>query len=293
MIKEKRGTSMIKLTDFIITPDMKRTKIKFNMNASDITKRAWDFLLEDHPGWLELNAWKTKQPDNNLNHADYLIALAQYYPYGPEYFVFGGLYKVEKIVPEVFDAPGYKLTLMDEYQEYIKRLIIKLESPIGRDVYNRLYRNVQAQLNPEVYEIVPNVNLGQFPGYQNICMTHKELKQIVERKEPSWQEALSYVKGVYVITDMHNGQLYVGSALGNTDGIWQRWSEYAHPNNLTGGNKAFLEILKEKGSKYIINNFQYSIIEIFDTKTKVETILARENYWKKVFKAKEFGMNHN
>ncbi|GEP77599.1 GIY-YIG nuclease family protein [Staphylococcus carnosus] len=284
---------MIKLTDFITTPNIMRTKIKFNMNASDITKRAWDFLLEDHAGWVELNAWKTKQPNNNLNHADYLIALAQYYPYGPEYFVFGGLYKVEKIMPEVFDAPGYKLTLMDEYQEYIKRLIIKLDRPIGRDVYNRLYSNVQVQLNPEVYEIVPNVKLGHFPGYQNICMTHKELKQIVERNEPSWQEALSYVKGVYVITDMHNGQLYIGSASGNTDGIWQRWSGYAQPNNLTGGNKAFLKVLKEKGPKYITDNFQYSIIEIFDTKTKIETILERENYWKNVFKTKKFGMNHN
>lgn len=31
---------MIKLTDFITTPNIMRTKIKFNMNASDITKRA-------------------------------------------------------------------------------------------------------------------------------------------------------------------------------------------------------------------------------------------------------------
>lgn len=38
---------MIKLKDFIKVPDDNRTKIKFNMNASDINKRAWDFLLED------------------------------------------------------------------------------------------------------------------------------------------------------------------------------------------------------------------------------------------------------
>ncbi|MGS0652649.1 GIY-YIG nuclease family protein, partial [Staphylococcus arlettae] len=91
---------------------------------------------------------------------------------------------------------------------------------------------------------------------------------------------------VYVITDLSNGQLYIGSASGNTDGIWQRWSNYANLVNLTGGNKEFLSILEEKGSEHIINHFQYSILEIFDTKSKVDTILERENYWKKVLDSK-------
>lgn len=63
---------MIKLSDLIKTPDDTRTKIKFNMNASDVTKRAWDFLLEDDPEWIIMNAWKTKQTNNNLNHASTL-----------------------------------------------------------------------------------------------------------------------------------------------------------------------------------------------------------------------------
>lgn len=284
---------MIKFTDFIQTPNIDKTKIKFNMNAADVNKRAWDFLLEDNEEWLIMNAWKTKQNNNNLNHAEYLIAMAQYYPYGPEYFVFGGIYKVEKIIPEVFNQVGYQLTLLDDYREYIKRLIVKLEKPIGRDVYNRRYITVQEQLNPEVYEIAPNVKLGHFKGYQNVCLRHKDLQQIIDRNEPSWKDALSFVKGIYVITDLNTGQLYVGSASGNTDGIWQRWSNYAHLNNLTGGNKEFLSILKEKGKKYIISHFQYSIIEIFDTKTKVDTILERESYWKKVLDTRQHGMNFN
>lgn len=284
---------MIKLTDFIQTPNVSKTKIKFNMNAGDINKRAWDFLLEDSEDWIVMNAWKTRQNNNNLNKADYLIALAQYYPYGPEYFVFGGIYKVEKINPEVFNQVGYKLTLLDNYKAYRKRLIIKIQKPIGRDVYNRLYSTVQEQLNPEVYEIAPNVKLGYFKGYQHVCLKHKELQQIIDRNEPSWKDALSHVKGVYVITDLETGQLYIGSASGNTDGIWQRWSNYAHLNNLTGGNKEFLTILNEKGREYIIQHFQYAILEIFDTKTKTNTIIERENYWKTVLDTKKHGMNHN
>lgn len=284
---------MIKLKDFLKIPDEKRTKIKFNMNAADVTKRAWDFLLEDSEEWIIMNAWKTKQTNNNLNHADYLVALAQYYPYGPQYFIFGGLYKVEKKVPEVFNDVGYQLTLMEENSQYIKRLIIKIDKPIGRDAYNRRYETIQEQLNPEVYEVAPSTKLGHFNGYQNVRLKHKELQQIIQHNEPSWREALSYVKGVYVITDLSNGQLYVGSASGNTDGIWQRWVSYAHLSDLTGGNKEFHHILENKGKDYIINHFQYSILEIFDTKTKVEVILERENYWKNVLDSKHHGMNHN
>nr|WP_242586471.1 GIY-YIG nuclease family protein [Enterococcus sp. DIV0869a] len=119
------------------------------------------------------------------------------------------------------------------------------------------------------------------------------MQQIFSRNEPSWKEALSNVKGVYVITDLNSGQLYIGSASGNTEGIWQRWSGYAALTNLTGGNREFNAILNEKGKDYIINNFQYSVLEIFDTKTKVETIIERENYWKIVFDTKKNGMNHN
>lgn len=117
--------------------------------------------------------------------------------------------------------------------------------------------------------------------------------QIFSRNEPSWKDALSNVKGIYVITDTNNGNLYIGSASGNTDGIWQRWSGYADRNNLTNGNAELIRVLELKGKDYIMNYFTYSIIEIFDTKTKVETILERESYWKKVFDTRKNGMNQN
>lgn len=284
---------MIRFNDFFKDiPNPLKTKVKFNMNAGDVNKRAWDLLLDDDFGWIEMNSWKTKQSNNNLNHADYLIALAQYYPYGPEYFVFGGLYKVEKNLPEVYNAMGYTLTLMDEYNEYIKRLIIKIDKPIGRDIYNRMFMNLQ-KLNPEIYELSPDTKMGHFNGYQNVSLNYNEMKQIFSRNEPSWKEALSHVKGVYVITDTNNGRLYIGSASGNTDGIWQRWAGYADDKNLTNGNIELEEVAFLKGKDYIKDYFTYSIIEIFDTKTKIDTILERESYWKKVFDTRKNGLNRN
>lgn len=283
---------MIKFEDFFKVPDESATKVKFNMNKGDVTKPAWDLLLEDKPEWIEMNAYKTKQPNNNLNKAKYLLAFAQYYPYGPNYYIFGGMYKVEIIDENIENDIGYNLTLMDDYKEYIKRLIIKLERPIGWDIYNKKYESVQKSLNPEIYELASSTKLGTFPGYNSVKLSHKDLQRIVNNDEPSWKNALSNVKGIYVITDKSTGKLYIGSASGNAEGIWQRWSNYADIKNLTGGNK-FFEELKGIDNQYIIDNFSYSILEIFDMRTKQEDIRNRENFWKDVLKTREFGMNRN
>lgn len=284
---------MIRFEDFFTVPYPEKTKVKFNMNAGNAALPAWDYLIrgEEDPDWIGMNAWKSKQANNNLNHAEYLLAFAQYYPYGPNYYIFGGMYKVEKIVPEVYDTYGYKLTLMEDFADYRKRLIIRLEQPIGRNIYNKPYLNVQRDFNPEVYELAPSTKLGAFPGYNNVLLSHKDLQTIINMEAPEWRTALSSVKGVYCITDKSNGQIYIGSASGNSGGIWQRWSSYADVSNLTGGNKTFEE-LKNNGTDHIIDNFTYSILEIFDMRTKREEIIHREEFWKKVFQSVKYGMNN-
>lgn len=284
---------MLTFEDFFPVEFPDKTKVKFNMNDGNPINKAWDYLIhgEEDPKWISMNAFKTKQPNNNLNRADYLLAFAQYYPYGPNYYIFGGMYKVEKIVPEVYDTTGYKLMLLPNFADYRKRLIIRLEKPISRDTYNRRYINVQRDLNPEVYELAPATKLDAFPGYNNVLLTHSDLQNIVKMEAPEWRTALSSVKGVYCITDKVTGQLYIGSASGNDGGIWQRWSSYADVSNLSGGNKTFEE-LKKSGSNYIIDNFTYSILEIFDMRTKREDIINREEYWKRVFQTVKYGMNN-
>lgn len=286
---------MLRFEDFFSVKFPDKTKVKFNMNAADANKRAWDFLLngEDDPQWIGMNAHRRKnQNNNNLDKAEYLLAFAQYYPYGPKYYVFGGMYRVEKILPEVDDGIGYTLTLMDEFADYRKRLIIRLKEPIGRNSYNRWYNNLSKQLEPEVFELMPSTSPLPFAGYNNVCLTHRELQQIYRNEAAEWKEELSSVKGVYCITDTSNGELYIGSASGDGEGIWQRWKSYADVDNLTGGNKTF-EDLKKAGANRIIDNFTYSILEIFDMRTKRDDIIHRESYWKKVFQTIQHGMNNN
>lgn len=284
---------MIRFEDFFDLEYPEKTKVKFNMNAGDVNLRAWDYLVngEEDTDWIQMNSWKTKHANNNLNNAEYLMAFAQYYPYGPDYYIFGGMYKVEKIIPEVFNQPGYKLTLLPNFEDYRKRLIIKLSRPIGRNIYNKTFKAVQRDFKPEVYELASSTKLGSFPGYNNVLLTHKDLQTIINKEAPEWKMALSNVKGVYCITDISTGKLYIGSASGDSDGIWQRWSSYANIANLTGGNKSFEEI-KNIDAEYIIKNFSYSILEIFDVRTKREDIIHREEFWKKVFQTVKYGMNN-
>lgn len=276
-------------------PEPSLTKVKLNIRAGVGGPAAWDLLLADDPeDWLNMTRHREQHQNNNLDRAESVLAFAQYYPYGPQYFIFGGFFHVQPVVPALLGGPGYKLELQDLHSEYIKRLIIKLKRPVGRDLYLRWYETLQdSQLNPEIYELAPDAKLGTFPGYQNVRLRHHEMQRIIANEEPSWRDALSSVKGVYVITDLSDGRLYVGSASGEANGLWQRWSGYAHLKNLTGGNKELESMRVSLGDDHIIGNFQYSILEIFDPKTSAATILQRESFWKLALDSRKHGMNHN
>ena len=295
---------MIKFTDFIKDfTKGKENKIKFKFHMStdflELKKSPYDCLMEDSKDWQNLNNYRNeKGKSSRLDGYDYLVSFVQYNIYGRNFFVFGGIYKVEIAKPEHYEIGGYNISLLDNndtigelLNKYRKRLVIKLDENLGIN-FELTYEAV-AKKNIEVFEVFPDIAIEKFNGYQNVSINHKELREIVSNNELSWKLALSSVKAVYVITDTKTGKLYIGSAYGDSQGLWQRWECYADFKDLTAGNKEFEVLVKEKGKNYIKDNFKYSILEIFDTKTKQEYILERENYWKNVFETKKFGMNWN
>ena len=131
------------------------------------------------------------------------------------------------------------------------------------------------------------MTVGDFPGYNSVNISYRRLKTIVGEAIPSWKTALSNVAGVYVITDNHNGKLYVGSAYGE-NGFWERWSNYTKTAH--GGNKEFKSIKEKRGESHF-NNFIFSILEVCDLNLTKEQVIERENHWKRVLLTKEFGYN--
>ena len=138
----------------------------------------------------------------------------------------------------------------------------------------------------------------KFPGYKNVAVDYFELKKNLEISS-EWKSYLKARKGIYLITDISNGKMYVGSAYGK-DGIYGRWKTYMDSgfdkNEVENGkypNEEFQKIAKEQGMGYIQQNFRYSILETFTDEISDEDIINRESWWKNRLLTKEYGYNAN
>ena len=143
----------------------------------------------------------------------------------------------------------------------------------------------------EVLEIRPSVSEISFTSYDRVLLSFETLHKIVYNKAAykEWEEKLSAVAGVYLITDTKTGKHYVGSASGEQGGIWGRWSEYAQTKH--GGNKRLKELIAADADYY--NNFQYSILEVFPIKRDRHEVLEYEQLYKKKLWSIQFGLNDN
>lgn len=90
---------------------------------------------------------------------------------------------------------------------------------------------------------------------------------------------------------MSNGKLYVGSATGQSEMLLQRWKNYVE--NGHGGNKELKDLVEHEGFNYVKQNFQYSILEHFNSKVDDNYILERESWWKDTLQSRTFGYNAN
>lgn len=198
--------------------------------------------------------------------------------------------RITKILPNVKNGIGYEAEEIEQYQKYYGRVIVKYHNTNRTPV--RLYEKIKNKL--EVVEILNSQYMGdEFPGYDNIRLSYDELSNVINRHAGGWFGALNNQKAVYLITDTSNGKLYVGSATAKNGMLWSRWSAYVA--NGHGGNKELVAIVNDvsKGFDYVKKNFQYTILENFNSKVDDRYILQREAWWKKVLCSKEFGYNDN
>ena len=124
----------------------------------------------------------------------------------------------------------------------------------------------------------------EFPGYDEVNLSWDSLNRIISKE--TWKTALENQKGVYLITDISNGKLYVGSAYGENM-IYGRWMQYT--KNGHGGNVN----LKSLGFEHIKKNFRYSILEIYKSTTDDQLIIKRESWWKETLLSRMHGYNEN
>ena len=132
-----------------------------------------------------------------------------------------------------------------------------------------------------IYVIIENIYDGdEFPGYDKVKLSFIQLNNILSRGKRDWINALRSQKAVYLITDLNNGKLYVGSATSRKGMLLSRWKSYI--KNGHGGNTELKIIVEQNGFDYIKTNFQYSLLENFNSRVDDQYILERESWWKKV-----------
>jgi len=280
----------INLNDILKIPNLKNVKIQF-MFSGDKNKRPLEKVesykcLDDSELAKELDIWFGWNAGGKRPFSKNQIGIGLLDLHDNNKFLLVAAKKVLDEGKKDAKKNFYHYTTEDieEYSKYLDRVIVKCRSKNLRNICQKA-SGLMEKL--DLVEILPEhfreVN-HKFPVYDKINVSWKELKSVL--KKENWITALQNQKGVYLITDIDKGKLYVGSAYGENM-ILGRWQSYVSSHH--GGNADF----KKLTTKHIENNFRYSVLDIFKSSTDDQIIIERESWWKNILQSKEFGYNKN
>lgn len=267
--------------------DLEKTKlVRHNLSNPDVLRNYENGLLEYYQAIQTSTRFKNTETVISFLGTDGTNA------------VFQGCYRVGGNVPfktvakpeglaigdDTDDCVFYELIKTDVLAELKDRLVVEW----GKGTINWCQKGT---IKKEVLEIRPAVSEISFVSYDKTMLSFDALREIVFNKaaHKEWENRLSAVAGVYLITDTKTGRHYVGSASGEQGGIWGRWSEYAHTKH--GGNKRLMELITADAD--YCRNFQYSILEVFPIKRDRHEILEYEQLYKRKLLSIQYGLNDN
>ena len=231
--------------------------------------------LMNHMSWHKSAGKKVAFRTINTKYCLQFIRLDRDYKW--DQWLFMGAFEAKGIYTREDGHQLYNLVECDRFSSFKEKLIIQ---------YKKHQGDKQAKIRINLIEVLDVVQILEqpyikvnrpFKGYDSICLPFSELKLIIESNVDNWRELLSNVNCIYVITDLSNGKLYVGSTY-NWRGIWGRWSNYVYTNG--HGGDVELKRLINDDPDYAIKNFQFSVLEVFlNSDDKDSHIKDREKYW--------------
>ena len=274
----KPPANKILLNELLKLEDLDNVKIRFNLMFRDNWNPIEIFKNDDLEVLLEGQYWNYKRK-KSFKEGQITVGFIRINSNENLWLLFH-IGKVTKDLG-VLDGVGYEYEVLSEYQKYFGRLIIKYRNKAQTMI--RLAKSVVDDC--EIAQILPDTfDNDIFPGYDKINVSWQELSRVIERE--SWKTALQNQKGVYLITDISCGKMYVGSAYGENmiQGRWQSYIKTGHGGNIE---------LKTLSFEYIKQNFRYSVLDIFKSTVDDQLIIAKESWWKSVLLTREFGYNKN
>lgn len=266
----------ILLNDILKLEDLVNVKVRFNLMFSDNWNPVELYKSKDFTSLLGGQYWNYKR---NKSYKEGQVTIGFIRLSGDLWLLFH-IGKVTKDL-NILDGVGYEYKILSEYEKFFGRMIVRFKNKS-----QTMIRLAESVMNDcEVVQILPDTfDNDLFPGYDNVNISWKELSRVITKE--GWKTALQNQKGVYLITDVSSGKMYVGSAYGESM-ILGRWESYVKNGN--GGN---IE-LKKLDFEYIKENFRYSILDIFKSTIDDKVIISRESWWKEVLHTRKFGYNKN
>jgi len=279
----KTMSSTIRLNSILNFDDAELAKTKIRFNQWNGIQHPMDVYTADpeevNTRWL---FWRTK---------------TRYYQVGQNAICFlrlnGNswlLTTIKRVTKElgVYNDVNYEGYELEHLKPFYGRIIVKYQKSHQAQCVNA--KSVIDLM--EVQQILPAVFDGEdFPGYDKVRLSFSQLELIVNRNKRDWVAALENQKAVYLITDLNNGKLYVGSAYGENGMLLQRWRNYIATGH--GGNIDLIQLVNEVGPDYLRKHFQYSILENYNARVDKDVILQRESWWKDTLATRKFGYNEN
>lgn len=258
--------------------DWDKVKIKFNQTNPE-GKNPLE-IWQQNPEEINNNWLFWENDKNRFQVGDIAICLIKM---SHDRWLLTTVKEITKVLP-IKNGVHYEGQELKEYRPYFGRLIIQFHKSFMSII--RKANTLRNQI--EVLELLPeNYNGDKFPGYNKVHLSWYQLQHILDCKKDDWIQVLAHQKGVYLITDNKTGNLYVGSASGNQEGLLQRWEQYI--KNGHGGNKE----LKQLSFDYIQRHFHYTLLENYNFNTDETIIKDREDWWKTVLATRQHGYNKN
>jgi hypothetical protein len=267
----------IMLSDILSFDDLSNVKVRFNLMFNNNWNPTDFFKNADTDTMLNGQYWNYKK-SKSYKQGQITVGLLRLNDKN-----LWLLFHVGRVTKDLnqFDGVGYEYEVLTEYEKYFGRLIVKYKN--NSQTMIRLATSVMHDC--EIAQLLPHTfDNDIFPGYEKVKLSWGELKRVIEKE--GWKTALQNQKGVYLITDISTGKMYVGSAYGENM-ILGRWNSYIRSGH--GENVA----LKNIPFEYIQKNFEYSILDIFKSTIDDITVINREVWWKSVLKTRLFGYNRN
>ena len=273
----KESTNKIMLNEILKLDNLDNVKIRFNLMFRGNWNPVDFFKDADFEALLEGQYWNYKR---NKSYKEGQITIGFIRLGEPDQWLLFHIGKVTKDLNKL-GGVGYEYKTLNDYERFFGRLIIRFKNK-----HQNMLRKANSVIDEcEILQILPDTfDNDIFPGYDKVNLSWNELSRVINKE--SWKTALQNQKGVYLITDITNGKMYVGSAYGENM-LLGRWKSYVKTRN--GGN---IE-LKKLSTDYIKSNFTYSILDIFKSTIDDKVILERESWWKEVLQTREFGYNQN